>query len=92
MESVKWNLLATAALASLVFVLTIQQQNAAAFNDEHNLLVINNHDHSTIPASGDITSNQVHVTNDGTSHYNDNFNSNRGEMLKSNSVTKPIQP
>jgi hypothetical protein len=92
MESVKWNLLATAALTSLVFALTIQQQNVAAFNDEHNLLVINNHDHSVIPEEGTITSNQVHVSNDEASHYNDNFNSNRDETLKSNSVTKPIEP
>jgi hypothetical protein len=38
-KSIKWTLLATAALASLAFALTIQQQNVAAFNDRNNQFV-----------------------------------------------------
>ena len=73
-----------------MFVLTIQQQNVAAFNDKNNQNVFNHHDHTQISYLG-IRANEVHVTNDGTSYYNDNFNSNRGEIFeerfKSNSFS-----
>jgi hypothetical protein len=45
MKSIKWTLLATAALASLAFALTIQQQNVAAFNDRNNQFVYNTQNH-----------------------------------------------
>jgi hypothetical protein len=48
MKSIKWSLLATAALASLVFSVTIQQQNVAASNEDRDKFVINHHDHTII--------------------------------------------
>jgi hypothetical protein len=45
MKSIKL-MIATAVLASLVFVLTTQQQNVTAFNDKNNQVVFNNHDHT----------------------------------------------
>ena len=70
MKSIKWSLLTTAALASLVFSVTMQQQNVAAPKEDK--FVINNHDHT----SG-TRSNEGHVTNDGISHFNSNDNTNR---------------
>ena len=46
MKSIKWSLLATAALASLVFSVTIQQQNVAASNENKDKFVTNHHSHS----------------------------------------------
>lgn len=93
MESIKCCLLATAVLASLAFVLAIQQQNVAAFNDKNNQLVFNNHDHTQISEDHGVRGNDGTVLNDKTSHYNDNFNSNRGETFeersKCNSHSKP---
>jgi hypothetical protein len=86
MKSIKWSLLAT---ASLVFALTIQQQNVAAFNDKNNQFVFNSHNHLQISEDHGIASNSVNTLNDGTSHYNDNFNSHRDETFKSNSHSKP---
>jgi hypothetical protein len=84
-------LLTTLALASLVLAISIQQQNVAAFND-NNQNVFNHHDHSRI-SEDDIQSNEGHAVNDEDSHYNDNFNSNRGETFderfKCNSHSKP---
>jgi hypothetical protein len=91
MKSIKWSLLATAALASLVFALTIQQQNVAAFNDKNNQFVFNSQNHLQISEDHGIASNSVNTFNDGTSHYNDNFNSHREETFKSNSHTKPTK-
>ena len=92
-KSVKWSLLATAALASLVFVLTIQQQNVAAFNEKNNLAVFNTHSHTGISENHGVRGNDGHVSNDGLSHHNDNFNANRGdtfeERSKSNDHSKP---
>jgi hypothetical protein len=48
MKSIKWSLLVTAVPATLVFALTIQQQNVAAFNDKNNQNVFNHHHHSRI--------------------------------------------
>jgi hypothetical protein len=70
MKSIKWSLLTTAALASLVFSVTIQQQNVAA--PQQDKFVINNHDHT----SG-IHSNEGDVSNGGSSHFNSNDNTNR---------------
>ena len=63
-------MLTTAALALLVFSVTIQQQNVAAPSEDK--FVINNHDHT----SG-IHSNQGNIANYGSSHYNSNDNTNR---------------
>jgi hypothetical protein len=75
MKSIKRSLLATAALASLVFALTIHQQKVAAFNDKNNQFVFNSQNHLQISEDHGIASNSVNTFNDGTSHYNDNFNS-----------------
>jgi hypothetical protein len=92
MKTIKWSLLTTAVLASLVFSVTIQQQNVAAFNDKNNQNVFNHHDHSRI-SEDEIQSNEGHAVNDEDSHFNDNFNSNRGETFeeryKCNSHSKP---
>jgi hypothetical protein len=93
MESVKWSMLATAALASLVFVLTIQQQNVAAFNEKNNLFVFNSHSHTGISENHGVRGNDGRVSNDELSHHNENFNTNRGETFeerqKTNDHSKP---
>ena len=89
MKSIKWTLLATAALASLAFALTIQQQNVAAFNDRNNQFVYNTQNHLQISEDHGIASNSVTVLNDDDSHYNDNYNSHRDERLKVNEIDKP---
>ena len=89
MKSIKWTLLATAALASLAFALTIQQQNVAAFNDRNNQFVYNTQNHLQISEDHGIASNSVNVLNDDDSHYNDNYNSHRDERLKVNEIDKP---
>jgi hypothetical protein len=88
-KSIKWTLLATAALASLAFALTIQQQNVAAFNDRNNQFVYNTQNHLQISEDHGIASNSVNVLNDDDRHYNDNFNSHRDETLKVNEIDKP---
>jgi hypothetical protein len=82
MKSIKWSLLATAVLASLVFSVTIQPQNVAAPNEDK--FVINNHDHT----SG-IHSNQGNLVNDGDEHFNSNDNTNREDRIKCNSHDIP---
>jgi hypothetical protein len=52
-------LLLTAALASLVFTLTIQQQNVAAFNDKNNQFVFNQHSHTQISEDHGILATKV---------------------------------
>jgi hypothetical protein len=93
MKSIK-SLVATAILASLVFALTIQQQNVAAFNDKNNQFVYNSHNHLQISEDHGIASNSASTFNDGTSHFNDNFNDNRGETYeeryKSNSPSPTL--
>ena len=84
MKSIKWNLLATAALASLVFSVTIQQQNVAASNEDK--FVTNHHDHTN-----GIHSNEGHVANDGDSHFNFNDNTNREDRIKCNSHSIPAK-
>ena len=56
----------------------------AAFNDKNNQLVFNNHDHTQISEDHGVRGNDGTVLNDKTSHYNDNFNSNRGETFEEN--------
>ena len=58
MKSIKWSLLTIVALASLVFSVTMQQQNVAASNEDK--FVINNHDHTN-----GIHSNEGDVSNGG---------------------------
>jgi hypothetical protein len=70
MKQIRWSLLATAVLASLVFSVTIQQQNVAASNEDK--FVINHHDHTN-----GIHSNEGRVVNDGDEHFNFNDNTNR---------------
>ena len=70
MKQIKWSLLATAVLASLMFSVIMPQQNVAAPKGDK--FVINNHDHT----SG-IHSNEVDVSNGGSSHFNSNDNTNR---------------
>lgn len=75
-------------IASLAIALTIPQQDVAAFNNEHNLFVGNSHSHTSCEI-GSCTGNDGHVTNDDSSHHNDNFNSNRPEPQKLHSHDKP---
>jgi hypothetical protein len=88
-------LLLITVLASLVFALTIQQQNVAAFNEKNNQFVYNSHNHLQISEDHGIASNSASTFNDRTSHFNDNFNDNRGETYeeryKSNSHSKPTR-
>jgi hypothetical protein len=77
------------ALASLAIALTIQQQDVAAFND-NNQFVRNHHDHTNCGAEiGSCVSNEGTVTNDESTHYNENFNSHRDDTLKTHPHDKP---
>jgi hypothetical protein len=77
MKSIKWSLLTTAALASLVFSVTIQQQNVAASNEDKDKFVSNHHDHTIISEKHGIRGNEGSVTNEEDSHFNFNDNTNR---------------
>jgi hypothetical protein len=68
------SMFATAVLASLVFSVTLQQQNVAASNGNDDKLILNQHSHTKIDEKHGITGNEVSVFNDGTSHTNSNFN------------------
>jgi hypothetical protein len=87
MKSIKWSLLATAALASLVFSVTIQQQNVAASNEDK--FVSNHHDHTIISEKHGIRGNEGRVVNDGDEHFNFNDNTNREDREKCNSHSIP---
>ena len=96
MKSIKWSLLATAALASLVFSVTIQQQNVAASNDKNDKddkLIFNQHSHTQIDEKHGVTGNDGSVLNseiDGEkSHTNTNDNTNREDRIKCNSHSIP---
>ena len=78
----------TAALASLAIVLTIQQQDVAAFNDKNNNFVANTHSHTSCE-TGACTGNDGFITNDANTHSNSNFNSNRPVPQKIFSHDKP---
>lgn len=88
MKTIKWMLSATAALAlaSLVFSVTIQQQNVAASNDR---TIFNHHSHTKIDDKHGITGNEGSVLNDGDSHFNFNDNTNREDRIKCNSHSIP---
>jgi hypothetical protein len=75
MKPIKWGLLTTAALASLVFSVTIQQQNVAAPNEDK--FVTNHHSHTIISENQGIVGNEGTVTNEEDSHFNSNDNTNR---------------
>jgi hypothetical protein len=87
MKSIKWSLLITAALASLVFSVTIQQQNVAASNEDK--FVSNHHDHTIISEDHGIRGNEGRVTNEEDSHFNFNDNTNREDRIKCNSHSIP---
>jgi hypothetical protein len=90
MKSIKWSLLATAALASLVFPLTIQEQNAEASDDK---LIFNQHSHTQIDEKHGVTGNDGDVLNGDIEgekqHTNTNFNTNREDTSKCNSHAIP---
>jgi Ni/Co efflux regulator RcnB len=75
------------AVASITIALTIQQQDLAAFND-NNQFVRNHHDHTNC-GTDPCTGNEGTVTNDDSTHTNDNFNSHRDETQKFHSHDKP---
>jgi hypothetical protein len=89
MKSIKWSLLTTAALASLVFSVTIQQQNVAASNEDKDKFVTNHHDHTIISEKHGIRGNEGSVTNEEDSHFNFNDNTNREDRIKCNSHSIP---
>jgi ABC-type oligopeptide transport system substrate-binding subunit len=74
MKQIRWSLLATAVLASLVFSVTTQQQNVAASNEDKDKFVTNHHSHSNIFEN---KANEGGVTNEENSHFNFNDNTNR---------------
>lgn len=77
------------ALASLAIALTIQQQDVTAFSD-NNQFVDNRHSHTHCGTEiGSCTGNDGSVTNDDSTHTNNNFNSHRDPMQKFHEVDKP---
>ena len=83
MKSIKWRLLTTAALASLVFALTTQQQNVAAFNEENNQFVSNFRNHLKCGAD-ECPSTSGNLRNDELEHTNTNCNSNSNSPGRDN--------
>jgi hypothetical protein len=78
-------ILATATLASLVFTPAIQQQNVEASNDKNDKedkLVFNDHSHTKIDEKHGVTGNEGSVLNEEDSHFNSNFNTNRGDTFE----------
>jgi hypothetical protein len=94
MKPIKWSLLATAALASFVLSVTIQQQNVAAFNEENNQFVSNFRNHLKCDADECGGTSGV-VSNDESQHSNTNCNSNSNspgrdeQSCRTNSHDKP---
>ena len=87
MKPIKFILLATAALASLAFALTIQQQDVAAFNDK-NEFVSNGHSHQNCGDNG-CEGNSAGTFNNKDVHNSFNCNSHRsGDECKTNSHDK----
>ena len=76
------------ALASLAIALSLQHQDVAAFNDKNNNFIANTHSHTSCE-TGLCEGNDGFITNSATAHSNENFNSNRDPMQKSNSFIKP---
>lgn len=97
MKLIKWSLFITAALASLVISVTIQQQNVAAFNEENNQFVSNFRNHLKCDAGETLECGGTSgdVTNDESQHTNTNCNSNSDSpqrdvtSCKTNSNDKP---
>ena len=96
MKSIKWSLLVTAAaIASLVFTLTIQQQNVAAFNEKNNEGVSNFHNHLQFNECPDCGGSSGSVENNEDLHSNTNCSDNSNSpqrdetSCKNNSHDKP---
>ena len=95
MKSIKWSLLVTAVLASLIFALTIQQQNVAAFNEKNNEGVSNSHNHVQFNECPDCGGSSGIVSNDESQHSNTNCSDNSNSpqrdetSCKTNSHDKP---
>ena len=89
MKSINLIVLGIAVLASLAFVLTMQEQYAAAFNDR-NQRVTNGASHSNCGTSGcdDVSSG---TTNTADVHFDFNCNTHRdsNDPCISHSNTKP---
>ena len=88
MKQIRWSLLATAVLASLVFSVTIQQQNVTASTDDDKS-VRNHHDHTIISEKHGIRGNEGTEMNEEDSHFNFNDNTNREDRIKCNSHSIP---
>ena len=73
MKQIKLSLLTTAVLVSLVFFVTIQQQNVAAFNEKNNQFVSNFRNHLSCDADECGGTSGV-VSNDESQHSNTNCN------------------
>ena len=76
------------ALASLAIALTIQQQDVAAFNDNNNQGLTNDHSHLEC-TGGTCLGNEGTVVNGPNVHSNENFNNHRDDTTKSNCFVKP---
>ena len=87
MKSINLIVLGIAVLASLAFVLTIEQQYAAGFNDRHQS-VSNSGSHQRCGTTGcEGNSAGVFITEDVNNSYN--CNTNRDVECKTNNVNKP---
>jgi hypothetical protein len=85
--------LVTAALASLVLPLNIQQQNVAAFNEKNNEFVSNFHNH--LKCNDECGGSSGVVSNDESQHSNTNCSDKSNSpqrdetSCKTNSHDKP---
>jgi hypothetical protein len=86
MKSINLIVLEIIVLASLAFVVTMQEQDVAAFNDK-NSFVNNGHFHQKCDTV--CQSNGGSVVNTEDMHNNENCNSQRDVACRTNSVTKP---
>ena len=78
-----------AAVASSTIATMAEEQNVSAFNDKNNKFVFNAHSHTSSCIEADCTSNDGRVSNDESTHCNENFNSNRPEPPKFHCNDKP---
>jgi hypothetical protein len=77
-------------LASMAIVLTIQQQDVAAFNDKNNQGLANSHSHINLTCTGGTClGNEGTVVNSENVHSNENFNNHRDDTTHTNSFVKP---
>jgi hypothetical protein len=86
MKSINLIVLEIIVLASLAFVVTMQEQDVAAFNDK-NSFVQNGHFHQACDTV--CQSNAGSTINTADMHFNENCNSQRDEACRTNSFTKP---